>query len=54
MPVAIGEEALTTIESNVYRSLRYLNGETAPDQFLQMHHQDGGVTDPLQAMGGYP
>jgi len=46
MPIAVGEEALTTIETNIYRAIRYLSGETSADQFLQMEHQDGSVLDP--------
>lgn len=46
MPVAVGEEALTTIEFNVYRGIRYLNGDTTPSQFLQMEYEDGSISDP--------
>lgn len=46
MPVAVGDEALTTIEMNVYRGIRYLNGDTTPSQFLQMEHDDYSVSDP--------
>jgi conjugal transfer pilus assembly protein TraF len=46
MPVAVGQEALTTIETNVYRAIRFLRGDTSPSQFLQMAHEDGSVSDP--------
>ena len=46
MPVAVGEEALTTIEINVYRAIRFLKGDTNPSQFLQMAHEDGSISDP--------
>lgn len=46
MPIAVGEEALPTIEENTYRAIRYLGGQTTPAQFLNMQYQDGGVKDP--------
>jgi len=49
MPVAVGEEPLTTLEANVYRAIRYLSGKTSADQFLQMEFQDGTALDPLEA-----
>ncbi len=52
MPIAVGEEALPTIEDNAYRAIRYLSGETSPTQFLNMEYQDGGVKDPLVTMRG--
>ncbi len=50
MPVAVGEEALTTIEMNIYRAIRYLNGDTSPSQFLQMEYQDGSISDPENSL----
>lgn len=51
MPIAVGEEALTTIEANAYRAIRYLNGHTTPGQFLQMSYDDGTGLDPDSVPG---
>lgn len=50
MPIAVGEEALITIEFNAYRAIRHLNGDTTPGQFLQMSYQDGTGLDPDYVM----
>lgn len=46
MPVAVGVEALPTLEDHLTRALRYLRGELNPTQFLTREHQRGGVFDP--------
>jgi len=50
MPIAVGEEALPTLEDNAYRAVRYLKGETSPDQFLNMQYEMGGINDPSAQM----
>jgi len=52
MPIAVGEEALPVLEDNAYRAIRYLNGETRPEQFLNMHYEMGGINDPLAPVQG--
>ena len=52
MPVAVGSESLRTVEENAYRAIRLLRGDTSPEQFFVMEHEQGGVFDPT-APGGY-
>ena len=45
-PVAVGIESIAQLKDNIYRVLRYVSGETTPEQFFNMEYQDGGGLDP--------
>lgn len=49
MPVAIGVETLERLEEGVYRALRFVRGETAPEQFTLQEFNDGGLYDPKRS-----
>lgn len=46
MPIAVGVESATKITSSAYRAIRYLRGETSPEQFLTPEYRQGGFFDP--------
>lgn len=46
MPISVGVESASKIQTNTYRSIRYLRGEISPEQFLTPRHRDGGFFDP--------
>ncbi|MDK8465882.1 conjugal transfer protein TraF [Marinobacter sp. SS13-12] len=46
MPVAVGVESAAKITANAYRAIRYLRGETTPEQFLTPEYRQGGFFDP--------
>lgn len=46
MPVSAGVVSLTDLELRLYRSIRYLKGETTPSRFLLYGFQDQGPADP--------
>jgi conjugal transfer pilus assembly protein TraF len=46
MPLAVGVESATKITANAYRAIRYLRGETTPEQFLTPEYRQGGFFDP--------
>jgi conjugal transfer pilus assembly protein TraF len=45
-PVALGVETLERVEEGVYRALRLVRGEIAPDQYTLQSFNDGGLYDP--------
>lgn len=45
-PVALGVETLERLEEGVYRALRLVHGEVAPDQYTLQEFNDGGLYDP--------
>jgi conjugal transfer pilus assembly protein TraF len=45
-PVALGVETLERVEEGVYRALRLVRGEVAPDQYSLQEFNDGGLYDP--------
>lgn len=53
-PVAVGVEALTTIERNVDRGIRVLSGTLRPEQFFTAGPDLGGVLDPLAGLDTLP
>lgn len=50
MPVAVGVETLERVEEGVYRALRFVRGETAPEQFTLQEFNDGGLYDPNRGL----
>lgn len=46
MPVSSGVVSLTDLEQRLYRSIRYLRGETSPARFSLYEYQIGGAGDP--------
>lgn len=52
MPVAVGVETLPGMKENIYRAVRLINGEIAPEQFYTMDYQKGGTFDPLSTSTG--
>jgi conjugal transfer pilus assembly protein TraF len=46
MPVAVGVETLERVEEGVYRAVRYVRGETTPEQYTLQEFHDGGLYDP--------
>jgi conjugal transfer pilus assembly protein TraF len=46
MPVSVGAESVSEIEVGVYRSLRMLNGEISPTQYIMDGYREGGFFDP--------
>lgn len=53
MPVAVGVESVPVIEENIYRGIRLLRGDTAPEQFYTLEYEEGGTFDPTAELGGY-
>jgi conjugal transfer pilus assembly protein TraF len=45
-PVSVGVETLERVEEGVYRALRLVRGEVAPDQYSLQEFNDGGPYDP--------
>ena len=46
MPISVGVESASKIQTNTYRAIRYLRGEISPEQFLTPRHREGGFFDP--------
>lgn len=46
MPVAVGVESVPRLEESVYRSVRYMRGETSAQQFTVQEFQTGTPLDP--------
>ena len=46
MPVGVGVVALSTLERNLFRAIRYLKGEISPSQFTLYDYAVGGAGDP--------
>jgi conjugal transfer pilus assembly protein TraF len=46
MPVSVGVDSVPTIEQNVYRAIRLLQGQTTPETFTLQENERGGVLDP--------
>jgi len=46
MPVSAGVVSLTDLEERLYRSIRYLRGDTSPARFSLYEYQVGGAGDP--------
>lgn len=47
MPVSVGIDSLSNMKGNLYRLIRQLNGEAAPQQFYMDESQTNGFFDPL-------
>lgn len=47
MPVSVGIDSLSNLKGNLYRLIRQLNGEAAPQQFYMDESQANGFFDPL-------
>lgn len=47
MPVSVGIDSLSNLKGNLYRLIRQLNGEAAPQQFYMDESQTNGFFDPL-------
>jgi conjugal transfer pilus assembly protein TraF len=48
-PVSVGVETLERVEEGVYRALRLVRGEVAPDQYSLQEFNDGGLYDPRRS-----
>lgn len=46
LPVSVGAESVSEVESGVYRALRFLREEITPTQFITDRFRDGGFFDP--------
>jgi len=46
MPVSVGVVSMSDMEKNLYRAIRYLNGETNIENFERYDFQQGGAFDP--------
>ncbi len=49
-PVSVGVETLERVEEGVYRALRLVRGEVAPDQYSLQEFNDGGLYDPRRSV----
>jgi conjugal transfer pilus assembly protein TraF len=47
--VSVGVETLERVEEGVYRALRLVRGEVAPDQYSLQEFNDGGLYDPRRS-----
>lgn len=52
MPVAVGVESVPVIEENIYRGLRLMRGDIAPEQYYTMEYEQGGAFDPMATFEG--
>lgn len=46
-PVSVGVDSLSNMKSNLYRMVRQLNGQAAPQQFYMDESQANGFFDPM-------
>lgn len=54
MPIAVGVESEANLEINVYRAIRLMRGEIAPQQFLNLDHEDELLAQEPQLLTGGP
>lgn len=47
MPLGAGAMTITGLKETLYKSIRYMRGEVAPEQYLLKDYQTGGPRDPL-------
>ena len=47
IPVGIGPVSYPKLTQNVYRGIRLLEGETAPEQYFMLGFEEGTPLDPL-------
>ena len=52
MPLSVGVISLAEMEQNLYRAIRYMNGDTDIETFTNTDYEKGGPLDPRSILKG--